>query len=287
VAAVDKAKAILVDWAAELEPRQLRKHAARILDHVAPEMAAAVSAEALERQRERAWQTRSHKIYPIPYGRVRFNGVLDVESAAVVRAALDPLCAPRPEAPQGYDQRRADALVEVCKLALRTRELPSDGGERPQVTVTIPFDPLTRSLGGGTLDTDDPVTPEQARRLACDAQITPVVLGGEGQILDVGRSRRLISGSLHKALVARDGGCAFPGCDRPARWCESHHIVPWHQGGRTSLDNAVLVCGHHHRLLHHSRWRVRLGPDRRPEFIPPPYVDRRRRPRRNIYHMRA
>jgi hypothetical protein len=287
VASVDKAEAILVDWAAELEPRQLRKHAARILDHVAPEMAAAVSAEALERQRERAWQTRSLKIYPIPYGRVRFNGVLDVESAAVVRAALDPLCAPRPEAPQGYDQRRADALVEVCKLALRTRELPSDGGERPQVTVTIPFDPLTRSLGGGTLDTDDPVTPEQARRLACDAQITPVVLGGEGQILDVGRSRRLISGSLHKALVARDGGCAFPGCDRPARWCESHHIVPWHQGGRTSLDNAVLVCGHHHRLLHHSRWRVRLGPDRRPEFIPPPYVDRRRRPRRNIYHMRA
>jgi hypothetical protein len=155
------------------------------------------------------------------------------------------------------------------------------------VTVTIPYDPLTRSLGTGTLDTDDPVTPEQARRLACDAQIMPVVLGGEGQILDVGRSRRLISGSLHKALVARDGGCAFPGCDRPARWCESHHIIPWHLGGRTSLDNAVLICGHHHRLLHHSRWRVRLGPDRRPEFIPPPYVDRRRRPRRNIYHMRT
>jgi Domain of unknown function (DUF222)/HNH endonuclease len=286
-ASVDKAEAILVDWAAELEPRQLRKHATRILDHVAPDMAAAASAEALERQRERAWQTRSLKIYPIPYGRVRFNGVLDVESAAVVRAALDPLCAPRPEAPQGYDQRRADALVEVCKLALRTRELPSDGGERPHVTVTIPYDPLTQSLGTGTLDTDDPVTPEQARRLACDAQIMPVVLGGEGQILDVGRSRRLITGSLHKALVARDGGCAFPGCDRPARWCESHHIIPWHLGGRTSLDNAVLVCGHHHRLLHHSRWRVRLGPDRRPEFIPPPYVDRRRRPRRNIYHMRT
>ena len=285
-AAVDKAEGILIGWAGELEPRQLRKHATRILDQVAPDLAAATSAEALERQRERAWQTRSLKIYPIPYGRVRFNGVLDAESAAVVTAALDPLCAPSSDRPRGYDQRRADALVEVCKLALRTRELPSDGGERPQITVTIPFDPLTRSLGAGTLDSDEPLTPEQARRLACDAQILPVVLGGDGQILDVGRSRRLISGSLHRALVARDRGCSFPGCDRPSRWCESHHIVPWHQGGQTSLDNALLVCGHHHRLLHHSRWRVRLGPDRRPEFIPPPYVDRQRRPRRNRYHMR-
>ena len=286
-AAVDKAEAILIDWAAELEPRQLRKHATRILERVAPELAEAVTAEQLEQQQERARQRRTLKVYPIPYGRVRFNGVLDTESAAIVTAALDPLCAPGSEDPRTYDKRRADALVEVCKLALRTRDLPADGGERPQVIVTIPYDPLTRALGPGVLDTDDPLTPAQTRRLACDAQITPVVLGGQGQVLDVGRSRRLISGALHRALVARDRGCAFPGCARPARWCEAHHIVPWHRGGPTSLTNSVLLCGHHHRLIHHSSWQVRLGADRRPEFMPPGYVDRQRRPRRNLYHRRA
>jgi hypothetical protein len=284
---VDKAESMMIGWAAEMEPRQLRKHATRILDHVAPDLAFAVTAEQLERQQELARQRRSLKIYSIPYGRVRVNGVLDAESAAIVTAALDPLCAPAPQAPASYDQRRADALVEVCNLALRTRELPADGGERPQITVTIPYDPLTRSLGPGVLDTDEPLTAEQTRRLACDAQITPVVLGGQGQVLDLGRSRRLISGSLHRALVVRDGGCAFPGCERPARWCEGHHIVPWHRGGRTSLDNAVLLCGHHHRIIHHTRWRVRMGAGGKPEFIPPAHVDGRRRPRRNLYHRRT
>src|SRR5690242_18960719 len=91
-ASEDEAEAILVDWAAELEPRQLRKYASRILDHVVLEMTASASVEALERQRERAWQTRTLKIDPIPHARVRFIGMLDAESAYVVRAALDPLC---------------------------------------------------------------------------------------------------------------------------------------------------------------------------------------------------
>jgi hypothetical protein len=285
--AVDKAESILIGWAAELEPRQLRRHAARILDHVAPEMAVAVTAADRARQQERAWQGRSLKIYPIAYGRVRINGVLDAESGAVVTAALDPLCAPRPGAPQRYDQRRADALVDVCRLALRTPELPADGGERPQVTVTMDYDTLTRSVGAATLDNGEPLTAEQARRLACDAQITPVVLGGQGQVLDVGRSRRLITGAMHRALVARDRGCAFPGCDRPPRWCEGHHIVPWQSGGPTSLANAVLLCGFHHRAIHRGDWQVRLGADQHPEFIPPRQVDASRRPRRNLFHRRT
>jgi hypothetical protein len=286
-AAIDKAESILIGWAGDLDPRQLRKHAQRVLDHVAPDLAHATTADNLRRQQEIAYQRRSLKIYPIAYGRVRINGVLDAESAAIVTAALEPLCRPTAEGPLTYEQRRADALVEVCKLALRTGELPVDGGEPPQMVVTVPFDMVSRSLGAGVVDSGDQLTPEQVRRLACDARIVPAVLGGQGQVLDLGRSRRLVSGPLHRALVLRDGGCAFPGCDRPPRWCEAHHIVPWAHGGPTSLDNMVMLCGFHHRMIHRTGWQVRLGHDRFPEFIPPRDVDGQRRPRRNRYHRRT
>jgi hypothetical protein len=151
----------------------------------------------------------------------------------------------------------------------------------------VPFDVVTQSLGRGVTDSGTPITAEQARRLACDARIVPAVLGGQGQVLDLGRSRRLITGAVHRALVLRDGGCAFPGCDRPPRWCDAHHIVPWSRGGVTSLDNAVLLCGFHHRLMHRTAWRVRLGHDGFPVFVPPAHLDRQRRPRRNLYHRRT
>ena len=125
------------------------------------------------------------------------------------------------------------------------------------------------------------------RRLACDAAILPAVLGSTGQTLDVGRQRRLITGPLRRALVLRDRGCAFPGCDRPPRWCDAHHIHHWADGGTTSLTNAVLLCGHHHRHLHHSDWTVRLGGDGHPEFIPPAWLDPDQLPRRNHYHRRT
>ncbi|MCW6009645.1 HNH endonuclease, partial [Micromonospora sp. CPCC 205371] len=127
----------------------------------------------------------------------------------------------------------------------------------------------------------------QVRRLACDAHIIPMILGGDGQILDVGQQRRLFTGPLRRALVARDGGCAFPGCDRPPRWCDGHHITHWTAGGRTALDNGVLLCGYHHRLIHRGEWEVRMADDGKPDFIPPTYMDHDRRPRRNIYHRRT
>jgi len=203
-----------------------------------------------------------------------------------VAAALDPLCRPIPGDPRTPAQRRADALTDVCRLALSTGELPVNGGDRPQVVVTLPFDALAGRVGAATLDSGVRLTAEQARRIACDAQIIPAVLGGVGQVLDVGQSRRLFTGALRRALVLRDGGCAFPGCDRPARWCEAHHIRSWADGGSTSLDNGVLVCWFHHRVIHHDGWRVRLAADRRPEFIPPVHIDPQQRPRRNSYHRR-
>ncbi|GFJ94473.1 hypothetical protein Prum_081150 [Phytohabitans rumicis] len=124
----------------------------------------------------------------------------------------------------------------MCELAMRTDELPESGGFRPHVVITLSFDLLQRQLGVGTLDTGGRLSPEQVRRMACDAQLIPAVLGGDGQVLDLGRTRRLINGSLRRALEVRDRGCAFPGCDRPPRWSHGHHIRAWADGGPTTLD---------------------------------------------------
>jgi len=184
-------------------------------------------------------------------------------------------------------QRRADALVEVCRMALASGRLPASGGLAPQLIVTMRYEPWRAALSAGQLDNGQQVTPATVRRIACDAGIMPVVLGTGGQILDMGRQRRLFTGPIRKALIVRDGGCSFPACDRPPTWTEAHHIRSWLDGGETSVDNGVLVCRLHHRLIHQGDWRVRLGADRLPEFIPPRYIDPAQVPRRNQYHRRT
>jgi hypothetical protein len=95
------------------------------------------------------------------------------------------------------------------------------------------------------------------------------VLGAESQPLDIGRATRTIPNHIRKALIIRDGGCAFPGCGRRPRQCQGHHVTHWADGGPTSVDNLVLLCGHHHRLIHHSRWTVKIN-DGKPEFAAGP-----------------
>ncbi|MEV0269257.1 DUF222 domain-containing protein [Hamadaea sp. NPDC050747] len=183
--------------------------------------------------------------------------------------------------------RRADALIELCQRILNAGELPDNGGEKPHLTVTLPWDALQAKVGARLLDTGDLLTPETVRRLACDAMIIPTVLGGDGQVLDVGRARRLIDGPLRRALVLRDKGCAFPGCDRPPQWCHGHHLKAWADGGDTCLANSVLLCAFHHREIHHGHWEVRIRPDGFPEFLPPTFIDPQRRPVRNTLHRRC
>lgn len=284
----DKAAQVLVDWAAQFEPAVLRRLGARVLTHVAPDVAEQADLAALLAAEARAQVRRQVTLSDQSDGLVRLSGSLDVETAAVIRAAIDPLSGPTGDGDQRTPgQRRADALGAVCRLALDCGELPDNGGDRPQLVVTVEHDVLAGRLGAGVLDTGHLLTPEAVRRLACDAAILPAVLGGAGQVLDVGRQRRLITGPLRRALVLRDRGCAFPGCDRPARWCDGHHMIHWTDNGPTSLDNSVLLCGHHHRLIHVGEWAVRLAADGMPEFIPPGWLDPEQRPRRNHYHRRS
>jgi hypothetical protein len=283
-----------VEQADQFDPHLLRRLGGRILTHVAPDLAEHAERHALEAAEARAQRDRYLTLTATGDGAVRLSGRLSTEAAAVINAALDPLCRPgRPVARLIVDgeqrspgQRRADALVEVCRLALAGGELPDNGGDRPQLVVTVPFDPLTRTLGAGWLDTGQRLSPAAVRRLACDARVLPAILGGDGQILDLGRERRLITGPLRRALVLRDGGCTFPGCDRPPRWCDGHHLKHWTDGGETALHNAVLLCGHHHRVIHTGEWQVHLTADGRPEFTPPTWLDPTGRPRRNTFHRR-
>ncbi|NMO54596.1 DUF222 domain-containing protein [Actinoplanes sp. TBRC 11911] len=283
---VHDAEHTMIEMAARLPAYQLRRIGERILAHVAPEVADRADEAALARQEARARRRRGLTLSLPLDGLVRLSGVLGIEDAATVQAALHPLCQPLPEDDRTPAQRRADALVEICRLTLRTGQLPDDGGEAPQVAVTVAYQPLTRTLGTAVTDTGERLSATTVRQMACDARILPVVLGSAGQILDTGRTRRLATAALRRALHIRDGGCAFPDCDRPPRWTDAHHITAWTDGGPTTLDNMVLLCRHHHRLIHHptTGWHIRLGPDRHPDFIPPPNIDPHQRPRRNLYH---
>ena len=282
-AVADKVETELVGHAAALEPAQLRVCGRRILAYLRPDDAE----RARERAHRRAVAARRLSLTTVEDGRVRLTGWLDAEAAAIVHAALDPLCRPIPGDDRTPGQRRADALTDVCALALRTAALPDNGGDRPQLVLTVPLDALRGQLGAATLDGGEELSAAQVRRLACDAHVIPAVLGGDGEPLDLGRARRLFTGAARRALTLRDGGCAFPACDRPARWCDAHHIRSWLDGGGTDLDNGVLLCRYHHQLVHHGGWDVQLGPDRRPQFLPPARLDPLRRPRRNAYHPRT
>ncbi|MGC4810512.1 DUF222 domain-containing protein [Micromonospora sp. DT228] len=284
----DKATRLLVDWADRFDPTILNRFGERVLTHVAPDLADQAELKALQRATERAEACRHVTLSEQQNGQVRLSGNLDTETASLLREAIDPLCAPAGEHDdRSPGQRRADALGEVCRLALRTGHLPDNGGDRPQLMVTVSLDDLVNGVRAGTVETGVRLTPGAVRRLACDAGVLPAVLGGDSQVLDVGRQRRLFTGPLRRALVLRDGGCAFPGCDRPPRWCDGHHVRHWADGGATALGNAVLLCGYHHRFVHRSDWTVRIGADGRPEFLPPRWLDPLRTPRRNRYHRRC
>jgi hypothetical protein len=282
----ERAAAELVRLCAELDPGQLTLVGDRILSFVAPDLADELDRRALEREAAQAERERYFTLTPDGVG-VRLSGRLTPEGAAIVRAAIDPLCAPTSHDGRSPGQRRADALVDVCRLSLATTKLPDNGGDRPQVFVTADFDVMTRELGLGTLANGDRVPPEAVRRMACAAGLIPLTLNSEGQPLDIGRRTRLIPAPLRRALLIRDRCCAFPGCDRDARWADAHHIRHWSQGGPTALGNLVLLCGHHHAEVHKpAGWTVFIAADGFPTFIPPTDVDPLQRPRRNRYHRR-
>ena len=278
----DTAEEHLLDLALVASPRQVRTAAKRILDLLCPDGPPPDDGEP-PRDPERT--CRLHKKRN---GDWHLEADVDAVSGEFMDSVIEAL-SKRRTGDDGPDtrspaQRRGDAVVDVFAMAMNSPELPTQAGERVHVTVTLPFETLRAQMGKATLNLEAQITAWEARFWACDCTIIPCCLRADGEVLDIGRAKRLITPGQRRALYLRDRGCAFPGCNQPPRNCQGHHIVHWDDGGPTNLANLVLLCEHHHRVVHRAGWDIQLAPDGIPEFLPPAFVDPRRKPRRNNMH---
>jgi hypothetical protein len=201
-------------------------------------------------------------------GRVHLSGHLDPVGAETVHTALEAVMnGDRPPGDiRSHAERQGDALVELCRRSLLTGDLPEVRGEPAQVRVVIDWQSLSaaRAAAGvapGELPFAGPITPETARRLACDANVVRVITGPSGLPLDVGRAQRTATAAIRRAVELRDGHCVFAGCTAPAAWCDVHHVIHWAYGGPTSCDNAALVCERHHTSVHEGGFVLLRDPE--------------------------
>ena len=208
---------------------------------------------------------------PTLVGRGRLSGDLNAQTTQVLITALRAVQDAEVRSNDRTDtrspaRRRADALGEICRQWLDSSGRPTVAGERPHVIVTIDAESLGRGKNapgtgrsaGGRLPDVGPISAEDALMWACDAHVTRVITDAASRPLDVGRTTRITPPWIRRALLVRDGGCAFPDCGRPPSWCDPHHVVHWTNGGPTALSNLVLLCRRHHRLIHHKRFSVQI-----------------------------
>lgn len=237
----------LVDAARSLSFVKLRTVLAYWRDAVDPMLA--------EREEDERFARRHLHVSPTMHGMVRVDGDLDAETGqaliVALRAVQDAWVRGGQDESRTPAQRRADALGEVCRAWLASADRPTIGGERPNVVVHVDLRSL-RGAAGHRSELEDvgAITPSTARRIACDATITRVVAAGAPAPLDVGRRTKVVPSPLRRAVAVRDGGCRSPGCERPPGWCDAHHIRHWADGGPTALNNLVLLCRPHHRMIH-------------------------------------
>ena len=162
-------------------------------------------------------------------------------------------------------QQLADALVQGVDTALASGRAPILRTVKPHVVVTIPRADLVDPAGvPGAASTGfgAEISAARARMLACDGNVSRIVIGPDGRPLEAGRSKRVFPPHLRRADEFRDHHCVFAGCDAPSFWCDVHHLVHWAHGGETDVDNAALLCERHHTKVHHG-FRVERPPDGR------------------------
>lgn len=294
----DQAAQVLVGMASRLDAAGITAAASDVLRTVAPEDSAELLAERLQRQAEAAHRKRALTFYRDNQGSVTFRGSLPAVAAegwiAIIDAHVESkrrtaLEARDPAAPiLTPEQRRADGLIDMIHDHQSRRLAPTAGGDRPRVVVTLDYDRLRdRAIEAGVIHGGQQIGAGDLRRLCCDADLIPAVLGGPSTPLDLGTRRRLVTPSLRGALTLRDGGCVFPGCDTHPTACQAHHITPWWLGGPTALSNLVLLCQHHHGLVEPAKygirdqWGIRLDAQGIPELVPPRRFDAHQTPIRH------
>lgn len=273
-------EALVAKAVAGMNARSLRQAARRMLEVVSRELADEQEADSLREDEKRAeaetWLTLGDR----GDGTVTGRFVLPELHGHLLKAALERLSAPRRlsrnragepvrddtlpgEGPSlNYSEWLGAAFTELLE------HLPGDGyaSSGGTVMVHVDLEHLRDGLASARLDAGTRISAGEARRLACSAGIVPVVLGGESEVLDQGRARRLHSPAQRRALSVRHETCAAEGCERPFAWCEVHHPHAWSEGGETSLSNALPLCGYHHRRAHDDRFTMRVLPSGEARF---------------------
>lgn len=281
---IEAGERLLSEHALTFGPRDLRMLADRVVEAMDPDGT---------RPNDELNSDRRHfHLRPTRDGAYVGEGRLTGTAGAKLLALLGPLAKPRTDLitlpdgqvrprldPRTRGQRMHDALEDVCDRLLRAGGLPESGGTPATVVVTIDLDHLVDRVGCGVTSDGMTLSTGQIIELANQADIVPVVLATSGAVLDLGRSRRIATANQTMALIARDGGCSFPGCAHPPEFCERHHIVEWINGGETKLTNLTLLCRYHHHHHFLTRgWTCEMNGDGLPEWTAPAWLDRTRTP---------
>lgn len=231
----------LIEKAETNDPSALRRQVQKVEKEA--------DAERVRKEREWAYGSRRLQVTTLGDGRVRLDGLLDAEGGAYVRTALDGALGPRAkDETRSEPQRRADALVDVAKRALDSRKFGTSGRQVPHLTVL-----LDAGSGEAEMAGIGPLSDESVRRLLCDCALS---VDGSPEV-------RTFNAPKRRALARTNPHCGFPGCDRPTDWCDGHHLARWN-GSNTTLENGVLLCGFHHRLVHEGGWQLNKEGD---EFV--------------------
>ncbi len=282
---LDAADALLAGFASAFAPRPLSDLAAQVVERIDPD--GTLPREEVDAERRHLTLRRARDGMCV--GDFRLTPAV----GAKLRAVLSPLAAPRTSVvgehdgravtevdPRHHGQRMHDALEEVCDRLLRSGTLPDSGGTPTTVILTVPAHDLQQRTGGGATSDGTRIGADAVGEMVDSAVCHPTVVDARGVVLWMGRTSRLATAGQTMALVARDGGCSFPGCEHPPEWCERHHVTAWADGGATDLDNLTLLCRYHHRQFLARGWTCRMV-DRLPTWFPPRWVDPAQRPLRH------
>ena len=255
------------DLAAEHGPRELRFLGRRILEYVAPEIAEEAERRVLEAEERNAAATAFFEMHPDGHGSVLGRFKIPTLAAAILEKHLNAIAAPKHQAANGVPKpehrvarpiRLGSAFVEYLETRPEKDGMPKAGGLPATLVVLTPLESLLGANKAATLDNGERISAAEARRLACEAGIIPVVLGGKSQPLDLGRKRRFHTEAQRIAITLRDKVCRVEGCDHLASMSHIHHLEQWAKGGKTNIDDAITICPRHHTLAHDSRYVMKL-----------------------------
>lgn len=232
----------------------------------------ALDLEAVPEREEERRARRFLSLTPLPNGDVRISGLADPESAAIISGAIDAATSPRRGGPRFVDAAAApevpdertipqlllDALVDIVKLATLADTGAVLGARRTALRVHVAERDLRSGKGFARIEGQSvPVSVATAERIGCDAGVLPIAFDTDGHVTNVGRTQRFHTPRMRIAIAGRDGGCRVDGCQRPPDWCEIHHINEWlRDHGHTSVQDGIMLCRHHHMLVHNNGWRV-------------------------------